>query len=79
MPTVAEVIKHLEDNYSMDEHIAAPIWCKEDVLGVSYGMGKNITRAQAQQILDHMDSHHDCELGITWDTVRSEIEDASKE
>jgi hypothetical protein len=68
MPTVASVIEHLH-GYQSDEHIAVAIWCEEDVLGRAEERGIKITREQAQSILDQMDANHDCESGITWDTI----------
>jgi hypothetical protein len=75
MPIVSDVMEHLQ-GYKPDEHIAAPIWCEEDVIGYALNEmdGKVITREQAQSILDQIDSHHDCELGITWETIRCGIE-----
>jgi hypothetical protein len=75
MPTVASVIEHLK-GYKPEEHIAVAIWCEEDVIGFALNEmdGKVITQEQAQSILDQIDANHDCELGITWDTIRSGIE-----
>ena len=68
MSTVASLIEHLQ-GYKPDEHIAAPIWCEEDVLGRAKELGKELTREQAQEILDEMERKQDCELGISWDTL----------
>lgn len=73
MPTVASVIQHLK-GYKPDAHIAAPIWCEDDVLGRAKDLGKKVTRQQAREILDDIERHHDCELGITWMTLDCAIE-----
>jgi hypothetical protein len=75
MPIVSDVIKRLNEQYKPDEHIATAIWCEEDVIGFALDeMGKEISREQAQSILDQIDANQDCELGITWETIRSGIE-----
>jgi hypothetical protein len=74
MPTVANVIEHLQ-GYKPTEHIATAIWCEEDVLGRAKELGKKITRKQAQDILDDIERHHDAELGISWTTLDCAIQD----
>jgi len=74
MPTVADVIKHLE-GYDKDSHIAAHIWCEEDVIAKAKERGRYITTEQTQEILDRLDSHIDCELGITWVTIDCALDD----
>ncbi len=67
MPTVAQARERLQmDN---NQHVAVAIWCEDDVLGRAKERGISCTREQAQEILDYMDSHQDCELGITWTTI----------
>lgn len=75
MPIVRDVIKKLNDQYNPNEHIATAIWCEEDVIGFAkHEMDKEISREQAQAILDQIDANQDCELGITWETIRCGIE-----
>ena len=52
-----------------DEHVAAAIWCEEDVFTKAKERGLKITREQAQEIFAKMDNNQDCELGITWTTI----------
>ena len=48
-----------------------------DVIFIEWGVediearveGTKITRAQAQDILEELDRRHDCNYGITWDTI----------
>jgi hypothetical protein len=65
--SVKEAIKHLK---SMgDQHVAMILWCEEDVLERAKELCITITTDQAQEILSDMERHHDCEIGITWDTI----------
>ncbi len=75
MPTVAEQIKWLQDNYKPDDHIAVAIWGEEDVLEMAENLGKKITRQNAQDILDNIERRHDSEIGITWMTIQVALED----
>ena len=68
MPTVSNVIEHLK-GYDPDAHIATAIWCEEDVIGRAKERGKEVTREQAQDILDTIERRQDCELGISWITL----------
>ena len=75
MPTVASLMERLSKQYKPDEYIAVAIWCEEDVLGCAKERGMKITREQAQSILDQMESNHDAEIGITWDTIYSALDE----
>ncbi len=76
MPTVAEAKTRLE---GLDGHVAMALWIRGDVIGKAKEMGFAITDEAADDILDDIDRHHDCELGITWDTLECYIEDYAKE
>ena len=76
MSTVKEVRHRLK---GIQGHVAVAIWCREDVTGKAKGMGFTITDEAADDILDDIDSHHDAELGISWDTLDCYIEDYAKE
>lgn len=65
MPKVANVIEHLR-SYDPDDHIATAIWCEEDVIGRARERGKEVTKEQAQRILDRIDSKWDATIGISW-------------
>ena len=69
MPMVKDVIKHLTDNYDLDDHIATAIWCEADIILRARQRGKVVTRQQAQRILDTIERKQDCELGISWVTI----------
>ncbi len=68
MPKVKDVIESLKE-YDQDEHIAAAIWSEDDVLTCAKELGIKITREQAAELIDYIDTHEDCDLGITWETI----------
>lgn len=43
----------------------AIVWCIEDVQSIR----PDLTDEQAGEVLSAVESHHDCNLGITWDTL----------
>ena len=50
-------------------------WSIEDFFHEAEAMEYDITREQAKDALLHMIQKHDCDLGITWETVRCYIEE----
>jgi hypothetical protein len=75
MPTVKEVIKHLQRYKQSQEHIATAIWSEEDVLERAKERNIKITRKQAQDIIDRIDQKQDATTGITWDTIDCYLDD----
>lgn len=75
MPTVAEARKRLK---GIEGHVAVVIWCREDVIGRAKEWGIEITPEQADDILDEVDRKHDCEVGITWDTLDYYIDEIKR-
>lgn len=54
----------------------AIVWTTEDVIDYA-AMGQNpktVTEEQAREILASMLHHHDCTIGITWDTINAELD-----
>lgn len=45
------------------------VWSYEDVLLRAESNGTKITKDQACEILSEMDSKHDANCGISWDTI----------
>ena len=76
MPTAAEAKTRLE---GLEGHVAMALWIREDVIGKARQMGYTLTGEAADDILDEIDRKQDAELGITWDTLESYIEDYVKE
>lgn len=74
MPTVEEVIRN---RFPSDKKavVAVAIWCAEDVLQKAKEMNIECSQQQAEDVLEHIDDHQDCELGITWMTLECELEE----
>ena len=61
---------------SVWEDKIAIVWSTEDVIDYA-AMGQNpktVTEEQARKILASMLHHHDCTIGITWDTINAELD-----
>ncbi len=50
-------------------------WCKEDVKNVTSSMEVSLTDEEISDVLRNVLENHNSEYGITWDTIRCEIED----
>jgi hypothetical protein len=73
MPTVKDVIERRLKG--VHGHIAVHIWQREDVKGIAREKGIQLSDKAADEILDSIDDHVDSELGITWETLRCEVDD----
>ena len=74
MPTVADLKKHLNDHYKDTDHIAYSIWQVDDVHTTAECKGVDLNNEQANDVLDYVNSHEDCELGLSWTTVSCAID-----
>lgn len=45
------------------------IWATEDVLMRADELGVKLSEQEADEILDDLLRHHDCQIGICWDTI----------
>jgi hypothetical protein len=68
MPTTKEVIERFD--WLKNQHVAVAIWCEDDVLELAKEEGIRCSRKRAREIIDEIDRKQDCELGISWDTIR---------
>jgi chromosomal replication initiation ATPase DnaA len=50
------------------------VWSIEDVTEQARKDGKEITEDQAREILQMMKDNHDCNFGITWETISAYID-----
>ena len=48
-------------------------WSTQDILDVAQNMHKRISKKKARQILADIEHNHDCNYGITWDTIQDFI------
>lgn len=44
-------------------------WCVEDVSIRAEDNGVRCTKKMARKILDMMDKQHDCNYGVSWETI----------
>jgi ribosomal protein L10 len=51
----------------------AIVWGAEDVIDAAKQQKKRMSKAKAIDILQEMLRHHDCEYGITWDTINANL------
>jgi hypothetical protein len=58
-----------------EESICMNYWQVGDVLEKAEEMGEEITREEAELILEDMERHIDCEFGVSWDNVSEGIKD----
>jgi len=76
---VKELKRRLRTLYKPNDHIAAHLWCSEDVFQVAGEIGGTITKKDANEIIDQIDRHIDSEFGITWDTIKCILQDYLRE
>jgi|TARA_Y100000052_G_scaffold17861_1_gene17459 hypothetical protein len=50
-------------------------WCTDDVLHQAKEQGVTLTEDEANEILLHMESKHDANIGISWDVMDVYIQD----
>lgn len=53
----------------------AHVWCIDDVYTKAEEMGIRVNNIQAGEVLDFVNNHIDCELGVSWDTIENAIEE----
>jgi hypothetical protein len=68
MPTTKEAIERF--GWLKNQHVAVAIWCEDDVLELAQEEGIKCSRKRAREIIDEIDHKQDCELGISWTTIR---------
>ena len=72
---VQDLIMKLNQWYKPDEHLAVHIWSSDDVREAAQELEAELSQEDITNILDNLDNNIDSELGISWDTLRSAIED----
>jgi len=72
---VSELITHLQTNFSLDDHVCAPIWQAGDVQHVADDMELTapLSDEQVADVLYSLDKNHDACFGITWETIEHAI------
>jgi len=75
MVLVKDAIKHLKQ-YKLTDHVAVAIWQAEDVMEhAKNGRDMDVTKEEAEEIIDQMDRNQDCEYGITWQTIDNYLDE----
>ena len=57
------------------DSVALHVWSREDIIGVAKERGWPIAPEATDEILENIERHVDCELGITWLTVEIAVDD----
>ena len=76
---VKELERRPRTLYKPNDHIAAHLWCSEDVFQMAGEIGETISKRTANEIIDDIDRHIDSELGITWVTIKCVLQDYLRE
>lgn len=72
---VKDLIHNLETLYKPNDHIAAHLWCPEDVFQIAGELGETISQKAANEIIDDIHGHIDSEFGVTWATIKCVLQD----
>lgn len=56
---------YLEDN----SDFISIFWCADDVLSVADDRHLKLTKEQCLDVLDYLESNHDANIGISWDSI----------
>jgi hypothetical protein len=56
---------------AQENGFAVLIWMPDDVKR----MRSDLTKAEAQQVLDHVENNHDANIGVNWDTLKWTADD----
>jgi len=78
VPTVREIILHLQQNYSELDVIACAIWTEDDVIDKATQMNLVLTQYAVEEVLDRVDNEHDASVGINWDVLETTIREVIK-
>lgn len=57
------------------EHRIAIVWNSQDIIEYAEQMDMKIDEEAADEILEDILHHHDCNYGVTWDTISYHIKD----
>ena len=71
---VSELKKELSLYDPKNPKIISIDWCVEDIMVTADNYDRIITEEDAKQILKSMKESHDCNYGITWETILAGID-----
>jgi hypothetical protein len=72
--TVLEELQRMENEIEIADDKIQIVWQVDDVLEKAKEDGVKITKEQAYEVLGLVERNHDCNYGITWDTISSWID-----
>ena len=55
------------------------VWHIDDVLHQAKEDGHTLTKKEAREVLSSVESNHDCNFGVSWDTIRWATEELIEE
>lgn len=79
-----DLVIHLVENYNPDDELAYVLYSRDDVglylLSEKHRfVGVALTDVEADEVLQRMVRHHDCENGMTWLSMDAAIEQVLEE
>ena len=77
--TIKEFIKHLVDNYNLNDSISYNIWSMGDVEAAADDIGVELTEDEKIEIIDRVEKYKSVEVGTNWDVIISHIRDLEAE
>jgi len=78
VPTVREIILHLQQNYSDLDVIACAVWTEDDVIDKATQMNLVLTQYAVEEVLNRLDDEHNASVGINWDVLETMIREVAK-
>lgn len=63
-----DAIEHLQ-RYPSDTPVCFILWLPQDVIDRAKEQGISLNREQAGEIIESLHDNHDCNYGITWETI----------
>lgn len=76
MATVRDTIKYLQKNFKPEDHIAIDVFEADDVIQCAKTLDIQITKEQAEDIIEYLDSHKDS--SSSWQTIEFELNELVK-
>jgi len=70
---IQEAINRLS-KYPLDAPVCMVLWLADDVIKQAKELGVDITSEIAAEVLESLENHHDCNYGITWETIDAALE-----
>ena len=83
------IVNDIQRSYNPESKAIAIIWCEEDVRGMNKDKnslselddgftGTPLTDEEVDDVLSRLERNHDCNNGITWDTIDAYVDDIER-